>query len=126
MVCILRAMAGGLAIAVIVVEALLAGLQVFTGGAHAHALLAAGTPLPLGTFVVVATIWMFGGALGGTLATAMTGWRLMGWLVGLLLGLPLGLLLLLAGLPWIVVSLATIPIAGAVAGAALARRAMAT
>jgi len=118
----LRAVAGGLAIAVIVVEALLAGLQVFTGGAHAHAVLAAGTPLPLATFIVVTVFWLVGGTLGGTLAGALTGWRPVGWLVGMLLALPLLLLILLAGLPWAVASVAAAPFAGSVAGAALARR----
>ncbi len=126
MVCMLRAVAGGLAISVIIVEALLAGLQVFTGGAHAHAALAAGTPLPLATFVAVTVIWLIGGTLGGTLAGALTGWRPVGWLVGVLLALPLLLLLLLADLPWAVASLALAPFAGSMAGAALARRVVAT
>jgi hypothetical protein len=123
-VCMLRAVAAGLATAIIIAEALLAGLQVFTGGAHAHAMLASGTPLPAATFIAVSTIWLIGGILGGALAAAMTGWRLVGWLVGMLLGLPLGLLLLLAELPWAVTSIAALPLAGAVAGAALARRTM--
>lgn len=120
----LRAVAGGLAIAVIFVEALLAGLQVFTGDGHAHAILAVGTPLPLSTFLVVSLIWLIGGTLGGALAGALTGWRPVGWLVGALLGLPMLLLLLLAGLPWAVTGTAAFPLAGAIAGAAIARRTM--
>jgi len=123
-ICMMRAVAGGLAIAVIVVEALLAGLQVFTGGAHAHAALAAGTALPPAEFLAVCAIWLLGGILGGTLAAAMTGWRAVGWLVGILLAMPLGLLLLLAGLPWGLAGIAALPLAGALTGAALAHRAM--
>jgi hypothetical protein len=122
--CMLRALAAGLAIAVIVIEALLAGLQLYTGS-HAHIELAAGQVLPTTILLVTGTFWLLGGVLAGAMATGVSGWRITGWMAGALLTLPLLVMLLLAGFPWAVTLFAGAPLAGSIAGAAAASRALA-
>ncbi|QOC22204.1 hypothetical protein IC757_14465 [Wenzhouxiangella sp. AB-CW3] len=125
MLCMLRALAGGLGLAVILIEALLAGLRLLTDSAHAHAALANGQLLPPAVAISLIAIWWLGAALGSALATALTGHRVTGWLIGCLLGLPMILMMILAGLPGPVLVMAGVPLAGAIAGAGLARRVIA-
>lgn len=122
MSCMLRALTAGLVVAIIVIEAMLAGVQLFTVGEHPHAVLAAGEILPMDAMLVTTAIWLIGGALAGAMGTAVSGWRPVGWFTGGLLTMPLMVILLLAGTPWAVVGLAAAPLAGGIAGAALAVR----
>ena len=118
----LKALAAGLIVGVIVTEALLAAIGVLAGNPGLPEDLAAGQPLPGMHLVAVATAWLVGSTLAGAMSTAMSGFRLLGWVVGGLLCLPTLLILVLAGFPWAVVGIGLLPAAGAIAGAAIALR----
>ena len=120
---ILKALAAGLLIGVIVTEALMAAIGVFAANPNLHEDLAAGRLLPGMHLMAVAAAWLLGSTLAGAMSTAMSGLRLLGWIAGGLLCLPALLILLLAGFPWAVVSIGLLPVAGAIAGAAIALRA---
>ena len=121
----IKALAAGVLVGVILIEAGLAGLRslapesaliVNAGERFVGALIWPLLPLP-------AMIWMLGGALGGAMAAAMApkpGWGLG---VGALLGLPAFLMvgMVTPGNPSALLA-ATVPLSGAAAGTALAAR----
>lgn len=122
---VLKALAAGVLVGVILIEAVLAGLRslipeaalIVNAGEHfVGPLIWPLLPLP-------AMIWMLGGALGGAMTAAMapkTGWGLG---VGALLALPAFVLvgMVTPGNPAAFLA-AAIPVAGSAAGTALAAR----
>ncbi|MDZ7791137.1 MAG: hypothetical protein U5L08_11730 [Xanthomonadales bacterium] len=122
---VLKALAAGVLVGVILIEAVLAGLRslvpesaliVNAGEGFVGPLIWPLLPLP-------AVIWMLGAALGGAMAAAMApkpGWGLG---VGALLGLTAFVLvgMVTPGNPAALFAV-TIPLAGAAAGTALAAR----
>lgn len=117
----LKALACGLLIGLVVTEALLAATGLFTSSQNVMQDLAGGVMLPGTYWLAVGSAWLTGAILAGAMSTLMGGFRACGWLAGLLLCLPALLTLTLAGYPWAVVSGGLLPLAGAVAGSALAR-----
>ncbi len=118
----IKALAGGLAVGIIVTEALLAAVQVLTDNPTLSEDLAVGQLPPGSQLLAVAIAWLLGSVLAGAMSTAMSQLAFMGWLAGAMLCLPALLLLVLSGLPWGLVSVGFLPLAGAIAGSATARR----
>ncbi len=118
----LMALAAGLLVGLIVIEAVLAAIRVFTSNQELMLDLASGNLLPGPHLLAVSATWLVGSILAGAMSTVMSGSRACGWLAGVLLCLPALLTLTLAGFPWSIVSAGLVPLAGAIAGSALARR----
>lgn len=122
---VLKALAAGVLVGAIVIEATLAGLKSLLPAATL--LVDAGerftAPLVWPLLPLPALIWMLGGALGGAMAAAMaprSGWGLG---AGLLLGIPAFLVvgMVTPGNPAALLA-ASVPLAGSAAGAALVAR----
>lgn len=118
----LMALAAGLLVGLIVIEAILAAIRLFTSNPELMQDLGSGMLLPGTHLLAVSATWLVGATLAGAMSTVMSGTRVWGWLAGLLLCLPALLTLTLAGYPWAMVSAGLVPLAGAIAGSALARR----
>lgn len=119
---IFKALAAGLAVGVILLEALRTAVQAFAPGHNLYDLAANAGAVPLTALLGLAGAWLLAGTFAGAMATAMAGNRLAGWLAGMLLCLPAGLILMLSGLEGSVVAIASLPLVGAIAGSAIARR----
>lgn len=122
---VLGALAAGLIIGVILIEAISAGLLVLLpdGWMRVEADGGFGAPVVWPLLPIPALVWLVGGLAGGAMATAMTvraGW---GLAVGLLLALPAYVVvgLITPGNPMAFLA-AALPFAGSAAGAAIVVR----
>lgn len=119
---IFKALTGGLAVGVVLLEALRASLQAFSPEVDFNESISNASTIPVHIMIGLPVAWLVAGLVAGAMAAAMAGNFLVGWIAGMLLCIPAGLILVLSGLGGSVVATALLPLAGAIFGSAIARR----
>lgn len=119
---IFKALAAGLVVAVILIEALCAAVQVLTPELDLLEAVHGDLIPPPAVASSLALAWFLGGIATGTMSTAMGGSRGAGWIAGLMLCIPPGLIMVSSGPATGILALAGLPFAGAIAGSAIAGR----
>jgi hypothetical protein len=79
----LAGLTAGLVVGLIVFEALLAGSELLTPTTEIGPALAQGEGLPPGLIACLLAFWLLATTASASLATAITGWSIAGWLTGL-------------------------------------------
>jgi hypothetical protein len=115
----LAGLAAGLMVGLIVFEALLAGAELLTPATPIGPALARGEGLSPALTSTVLAFWLLAATASATLATAMTGWSVTGWLAGLCWMVTITLVAGLGGLSDL--ALAAAMVAG-IAGTAIGNR----
>lgn len=120
---ILVALAAGLAVGTVLMEAMLAGLLVVLPESLLRVQTPVSGPLAWPLMTIPALVWMAGGATGGAMAAAVSGRTGVGLLAGALMGVPAFVVVNLStpGNPMAALA-ALLPLAGSAAGALLAAR----
>ncbi|QKK03622.1 MAG: hypothetical protein HND55_13705 [Pseudomonadota bacterium] len=118
----LGALAAGLLIGIVTIEAVCAMITLLLDPAAPQPLISR-LPLDAVSALAVAAAWFGGGLLAGCMASAVTGRRLPGWLCGTLLGLSMLLVVNLNDPGSVLALIAPAwPLSGALVGSGLARR----
>lgn len=117
----LIAVTAGLAVAVVMLEALLAGIAVLAPELDLDARIHAGQNLPGTARLILIGAWVIASGLGGLMATAISSSRTVGCIAGVLLMAPALVIGVFSGMPEAFVSaLGVSPLVGAALGAWLA------
>lgn len=119
---IFKALTGGLAVGVVLLEALRASLQAFSPEVDLNEAINNSLAMPVQMMIAISVAWLIAGLAAGAMAAAMASNFLAGWMAGVLLCVPAGLILALSGIGGTVMAIALLPLAGAIFGSAIARR----